>query len=161
MNLSASMLADHRTRALLGALSCLIVEVTEETLVRHGGAFERVTGDLRERGLRIAVDDVGAGYSGLGQLATLRPTYVKLDRGLVRHIDREPARVALVRALTDYARGTGGLLVAEGVETVEELAHVRAAGAPLVQGFLLARPVAPWPAFDGQALRHPPVALAG
>ncbi len=86
---------------------------------------------------------------------------MKLDRGLVRGLDREPARVALVRALADYARGTGGLLVAEGVETVEELAHVRAAGAPLVQGFLLARPGPPWPEVDADALRHPPVAVAG
>lgn len=148
VNLSAPMVVDHRTRALLDAspaLAALIVEITEETLVRHGEEIQRTIGGLRERGVRIAVDDVGAGYSGLGQLAGLRPTYVKLDRGLVRGIDREPARFALVRALTDYARRTGGMLVAEGVETVEELAHVRAAGAPLVQGYLLARPAAPWP----------------
>ena len=116
--------------------------------MRHSAEIERSLGELPERGVRFAVDDVGAGYSGLGQLATLRPTYVKLDRGLVRGLDREPARVALVRALADYARGTGGMLVAEGVETVEELAHVRAAGAPLVQGFLLARPGPPWPEVD-------------
>ena len=164
VNLSATMLVDTRTSEVLEGLpdlSRLIIEVTEETLVRHGPDIERILGELADRGVRFAVDDVGAGYSGLGQLATLRPTYVKLDRGLVRGLDREPARVALVRALADYARGTGGLLVAEGVETVEELAHVRAAGAPLVQGFLLARPGPPWPEVDVEALRHPPVALAG
>lgn len=164
VNLSAGLIVDPRTWALLDDspfLTRLIVEVTEETLVRRSEEIERTISGLRERGVRFAVDDVGAGYSGLGQLATLRPTYVKLDRALVRDIDRELARLALVRALADYARGTGGLLVAEGVETVEELAHVRAAGAPLVQGFLLARPGPPWPQIDARALEHPPVGLAG
>ncbi|MGH2847607.1 MAG: EAL domain-containing protein, partial [Thermoleophilaceae bacterium] len=151
VNLSAPMLVDRRTAELLQAcpaLSRLIIEVTEETLVRHGPAIDRMLGHLRHRGVLFAVDDVGAGYSGLSQLATLRPTYLKLDRGLVREIDREPARVALVRALSDYARGTGGLLVAEGLETAAELAQVRAAGAPLGQGYLLARPGEPWPEVD-------------
>ncbi len=98
------------------------------------------------------MDDVGAGYSGLSQLATLRPDYLKLDRVLVRGIDSDPGRTALMHALADYARDTGGLLVAEGVETSEELARVRSAGAPLVQGFLLARPGPPWPGVDASAL---------
>ena len=148
VNLSAPVLVDDRTAELLddtADVSRLIVEVTEETLIRHGAAIERTLGKLRERGVRFAVDDVGAGYSGLTQLATLRPTYIKLDRGLVHGIDTDPSRVALIRALADYARQTDGLLVAEGVETTVELAHVRAAGAPLVQGYLLARPGPPWP----------------
>ena len=148
VNLSAPVLVDDRAAQLLADVadvSRLIVEVTEETLIRHGAAIERTLSHLRERGVRFAVDDVGAGYSGLTQLATLRPTYVKLDRGLVQGIDGDPSRVALVRALADYARQTDGLLVAEGVETTAELEHVRAAGAPLVQGYLLARPGPPWP----------------
>ena len=153
-NLSAPLLVDPRTAELLDAsedLSRLIIEVTEETLVRHGEAVDRTLASLRRRGVQFAVDDVGAGYSGLSQLATLRPTYLKLDRGLVSEIAREPARVELVRALSVYARGTGGLLVAEGVETAEQLAHVRAAGAPLAQGYLLARPGEPWPQLDENA----------
>ena len=146
-------------------LSLLIIEVTEETLVRRTTEIASAIESLRERGVRFAVDDVSTYLSGLGQLATLRPTYVKLDQqsGLVTGIDREPARVTLMGALADYARGTGGLLVgAEGVETVEELARARAAGAPLVQGYLLARPAPPWPGIDEQALRAiPPVLLAG
>ena len=63
---------------------------------------------LRERGVRFAVDDVGAGYSGLSQLAALRPTYLKLDRALVRGIDQDPGRMALMRSLADYANATGG-----------------------------------------------------
>ena len=164
VNLSALMLVDDRTAELLAEVpdvSRLVVEVTEETLVRHGPVVERTVDGLRRRGARFAVDDVGAGYSGLSQLAVLRPTYVKLDRGLVRGIDTDPARTALVRALADYARQTDGLLVAEGVETRKELARVRDAGAPLVQGFVLARPGAPWPGFDADPLGIVPVALVG
>ena len=126
-------------------VSRLIVEVTEETLVRDGLAVLQTIGVLRARGVLFAVDDIGAGYAGLGQLATLRPSYLKLDRGLVQGIDSEPDRAALVSALAEYARNTGGLLVAEGVETPAELAEVRAAGVPLVQGYLFARPEPPWP----------------
>jgi EAL domain-containing protein (putative c-di-GMP-specific phosphodiesterase class I) len=164
VNLSAPMLVDSRTSALLETcpdLSRLIIEVTEETLVRHGEVIDRSLRSLRRRGVLFAVDDVGAGYSGLSQLATLRPTYLKLDRGLVHEIEREPARVELVRALSDYARGTGGLLVAEGVETRDQLAHVHAAGAPLVQGYLLARPGDPWPQLDDAALALVGEQLAG
>ena len=148
VNLSAPLLADPRTLAVLDSLpdvSSLIVEVTEEALVRQGPDVERATSALRSRGVLFAVDDIGAGYSGLGQLATLRPAYLKLDRGLVAGLDHEPALASLVRVLAGYARSTGGLLVAEGVETEAELAEVRAAGVPLVQGFLLARPGTPWP----------------
>ena len=155
VNLSAPLLGDPRTAGLLDGCSepgSLIVEVTEETLVRHEATAARATAELRERGMGIAVDDVGAGYSGLSQLATLRPTYLKLDRVLVRGIDSDPGRAALMHALADYARDTGGLLVAEGVETPEELASVRASGAPLVQGFLLARPGTPWPQVNTSAL---------
>jgi len=100
----------------------------------------------------VAVDDIGAGYSGLGQLAALRPAYLKLDRGLVRGIDTDAARSGLVRMLVDYAHSTGGLLVAEGVETAAELSEVRLTGATLVQGYLLGRPGKPWPDVDAVAL---------
>lgn len=148
VNLSAPLLADSRTLELFARcedISNLIVEVTEETLVRQGADVEHATQTLRSRGVLFAVDDIGAGYSGLGQLAVLRPAYLKLDRALVTGIDQEPARASLVRVLASYARSTDGLLVAEGVETEAELAEVRAAGVPLVQGFLLARPGPPWP----------------
>ena len=154
VNLSAPLLVDSRTTEIIDRCESpdrLIVEVTEDTLVRHGEAIDETLTTLRGRGIRFAVDDVGAGYSGLSQLAALRPTYLKLDRALVRGIDQDPGRMALMHSLADYARATDGLLVAEGVETPEELAHVRSAGAGLVQGFLMARPGAPWP----------PVRLAG
>ena len=86
---------------------------------------------------------------------------MKLDRGLVRGIDSDPARMALVRALAEYARDTDAMVVAEGVETRKELARVRDAGASLVQGYLLARPQEPWPGFDADPLGLEPLALVG
>ena len=162
VNLSAPLLADPRTLELFAEhddLGSLIVEVTEEALVRQGFDVEQATTALRGRGVLFAVDDIGAGYSGLGQLAVLRPAYLKLDRALVTGLDHEPALASLVRVLANYARSTGGLLVAEGVETEPELAEIRAAGVPLVQGFLLARPGPPWPelAACARADVHPAV----
>jgi EAL domain-containing protein (putative c-di-GMP-specific phosphodiesterase class I) len=92
---------------------------------------------------------MGSGYSGLRQITALSPTYLKLDRSLIRGIDTDPDRAALVRALAGYAGHTGAHLVAEGVETAEELAAVTAAGVPLVQGYLFGRPSAPWPSVGG------------
>jgi diguanylate cyclase (GGDEF)-like protein len=155
VNLSAPMLVDARVGDRLRAeadISRLIVEVTEETLVRHEAGVEEIVGRLAKRGTLVAVDDIGAGYSGLGQLATLRPSYLKLDRALVRGIDGDSARASLLRFLVDYSSSTGGMLVAEGVETEAELAEVLLAGAPLVQGYLLARPGPPWPVVDARAL---------
>lgn len=96
-------------------------------------------------GVRFAVDDMGAGYSGLRQITTVRPSYLKLDRSLISGIETDPDRGALVTALLGYARQTGGHLVAEGVETEAELETLEVLGVDLVQGYLLARPGWPWP----------------
>jgi EAL domain-containing protein (putative c-di-GMP-specific phosphodiesterase class I) len=100
---------------------------------------------LRARGARLAVDDMGAGYSGLRQITTVMPSYLKLDRSLVTGIDSDSDRAALVGALVGYSQQVGCLLVAEGVETEAELQAVRRLGVPLVQGFYLSRPGTPWP----------------
>ena len=149
VNLSCPVLLDPRTTDLLGAeldLRGLIVEITEEALAREAAGLEEVLEPLRARGLHLAVDDMGAGYAGLGQIAAVRPSYLKLDRSLIKGIDTSPERAALVEALVHYAERTGGHLVAEGVETAAELITVRDLGADLVQGYVYARPGAPWPA---------------
>ena len=153
VNLSGPVLVGELARArLLGLpdLSRLIVEVTEEALVQRDAALDAALAPLLERGASFAVDDMGAGYSGLRQITALHPTYLKLDRSLVRGIDADPDRAALVRALAGYAEHSRALLVAEGVETREELDAVAAAGAPLVQGYDLGRPQPPWPAIAVQ-----------
>ncbi len=153
VNLSAPVLLEPATMAMLVAagdgladgLGGLIVEITEETLVGGDMQLLHAIEPLRARGARLAVDDMGAGYSGLRQITAVHPSYLKLDRSLVSGIDGDEERAALVGALAGYSRQVGSLLVAEGVETDAELRTVRRLGVPLVQGFLLGRPGPPWP----------------
>lgn len=149
-------LARSRPRGLEG----LIVELTEETLVSNHLDFEATLADLRALGARIAVDDVGAGYSGLRQITSIVPDYLKLDRALVAGIHRDPDRAALVGALTGYANKVGSRLVAEGIEHRAELECLQALEVPLGQGFHLGVPDRPWPLRDGQAALGHSAALA-
>ena len=115
---------------------------------------------LLDRGAHLAVDDMGAGYSGLRQITSVRPDYLKLDRSLISGIDGDSERAALVGALAGYSKQVGSMLVAEGVETEAELAVVRELGVPLVQGYYFSRPAPPWPELDTGA-RTPPRGSAG
>jgi EAL domain-containing protein (putative c-di-GMP-specific phosphodiesterase class I) len=154
VNVSAPVLTEASTLALFhdvaddrpDGLTGLIVELTEETLVDTDGQLAETIGPLLARGAVLAVDDMGAGYSGLRQITAVRPRYLKLDRSLGAGIDTDAERAALVAALVGYSRQVGALLVVEGIETDAELDALQRIGVPLVQGFRLARPGAPWPA---------------
>jgi EAL domain-containing protein (putative c-di-GMP-specific phosphodiesterase class I) len=160
LNLSAPVLLQTETQTMLqqaaagrpDGLRGLIVEITEETLVQSDAELLGAFAFLRARGASLAVDDMGAGYSGLRQITEVHPRYLKLDRSLVTGIDGDAERAALVGALAGYAKQVDCMLVVEGVETDAELETVRSLGAPLVQGYLLGRPAPPWP--------HPDAALA-
>ncbi len=163
INLSASLLLDHRTAALLARnapLAGLVLELTENSLVDDSAELHAAIADLQAAGVDFAVDDMGVGYSGLRQITTVHVSYLKLDRSLITGIDASPGRCALVAALLGYTRQTGGLLVAEGIETAAELATLRGLGVPLAQGFYLGRPAPPWPLSSADATvlaapRHP------
>jgi EAL domain-containing protein (putative c-di-GMP-specific phosphodiesterase class I) len=122
------------------ALHRVVVELTEHTPVHDLAALRRQTDDLRARGALIALDDAGSGYSGLQQLAVLRPQVVKLDRALVSDADTDPVRVALAEMLGEFAGRIDAWLLAEGIETAAELAAFAQLGVPLAQGWLLGRP---------------------
>jgi diguanylate cyclase (GGDEF)-like protein len=148
VNLSGPVLVGAQAQALLAArtdVSRLIIEVTEEALVQRDASLEAALAPLLERGASFAVDDMGAGYSGLRQITALHPAYLKLDRSLVHGIDSDPDRAALMRALVGYGEHAGALLVAEGVETAAELEAVSAVGVQLIQGYYYGRPAPPWP----------------
>jgi diguanylate cyclase (GGDEF)-like protein len=148
VNMAAPALLDQRTLRMLDHmpdLTGLIIEVTEEALARSEAQLTETMAPLYARGARLAVDDIGAGYSGLSQIATVRPSYLKLDRSLVKGIDADDGRAALVSALASYAQRSGMLLVAEGMECAAELRTLNELGVPLGQGFFLSRPAAPWP----------------
>jgi diguanylate cyclase (GGDEF)-like protein len=156
VNLSGALLTDPRTHELLAGLSSLdglILELTENSLLEDTPGLHAAIAKLHVLGIRIAIDDMGVGYSGLRQITTVHPTYLKLDRSLIKGIDRDPDRGALVSALIGYATQTGGYLVAEGVETEAELETLEQLGVTLVQGFFLGRPAAPWPAVASRSVR--------
>ncbi len=168
VNLSIPALLDPPTFAMLDefaagnreGLEGLILEITEETLVDNTTEVLRIGDELRERGARIAVDDVGAGYSGLRQIIEVLPDYLKLDRSLVAGIDTDPDRAALVSAIAGYSRHVRSLLVAEGIERPAELRTLESLDVPLVQGFHLAMPAEPWPVVEAGAIAEADPALA-
>lgn len=101
---------------------------------------------LRSRGMRVAVDDAGAGFSSMQHVLRLRPDVIKLDVSIVRGMDSQPDRRAFVSSLVSFARATGCSLVAEAIESAGELETARALGVGCAQGFHLGTPEAAGPA---------------
>ncbi len=118
----------------------IVLELTEHARIDNYGAVLRALAPLRERGVRIAVDDAGAGYSSLRHILQLRPDILKLDLALTRDIDNDPARRSLAMAMVSFASEIGATVVAEGIETTEEFRTLRALNVPCGQGYRLARP---------------------
>ncbi|HEV7585298.1 MAG TPA: EAL domain-containing protein [Solirubrobacteraceae bacterium] len=143
LNLSPDALVELARRANLRQelrLDQLVVEVTEHTLVDSYAALHRELEPLRRRGLRIAVDDAGAGYASLRHVLELRPDFIKVDRSLIHGIADDHARRVAVKAFLSLALDLGSSVVAEGVERQEDLTTVRELGLHAVQGYLLGRP---------------------
>lgn len=118
----------------------LVFEITETERIRDTAHVVKIIKDYQRRGFLTAIDDFGAGYAGLSLLADFQPDIVKLDMALVRNVDREPARRAIVAGIVATCRALDCRIVAEGVESVEEYRALRAMGIGLFQGYLLARP---------------------
>ena len=118
----------------------VVLEVTEHAIINDYEPLKRVLHDLRGK-VRIAVDDAGAGYSGLRHILDLRPDLIKLDMSLTRDIDGDPARVAMTTALVRFAREIGSLIVAEGVESKGEYEALRRLKVDAAQGHFLHRPM--------------------
>ena len=98
----------------------IVVEVTEHSQVADYAQLRDALSDLRAIGVELAVDDAGAGYSSLQHIIQLHPDIIKLDISLTRAVDSDPARRALISALIFFARETGCLMIAEGIETEAE-----------------------------------------
>jgi EAL domain-containing protein (putative c-di-GMP-specific phosphodiesterase class I) len=144
-NLSASaLMSDAAIAALPEDLSDIVIEITENERVGDDDRLAQRLEPLRGRGARIAVDDAGAGYSGLQQVMRIQPDIIKLDRSLVANVDSDPAKAALIDSFVRFARRTGASVCAEGIETPEELKVLADLDVTYGQGFGLARPAAPW-----------------
>jgi len=121
------------------------LEITEGVPLSHFRLCKSILGEVRGRGVYLVVDDLGAGYSNLKYIADLEPRVVKLDRDLIVGLAHESRMHRLVKGITVLCKEMGAAVVAEGIETAEELAAVRDAGVKFGQGYLLARPAFPPP----------------
>jgi EAL domain-containing protein (putative c-di-GMP-specific phosphodiesterase class I) len=121
-------------------LERLVVEVTEHAAVADYEALLHALAPFRAGGIRLAIDDMGSGYANMQHVLRLAPDIIKLDVALVRGIDGDRARRALAGSLVVFAEEMGARLVAEGIETPDELAILIELGVPYGQGFHLARP---------------------
>lgn len=117
----------------------IVLELTEHTRVADYPQLTSCLAPLRADGVRIAVDDAGAGFSSLSHVLALSPELIKLDVDMCRGIESDDAREALVRALADFASHIGADIVAEGIESSEQLYVLREAGVRYGQGFFLGR----------------------
>ena len=118
----------------------LVVEMTEHTPVEDYPKLNAAVHELRWRGLRLAIDDVGAGFASLRHILELSPDFMKLDVTLTRDIDREEPRRILAGALTTFAKAIGAEIVAEGIQTEPELAVLQSLDVTFGQGYYLGVP---------------------
>lgn len=118
----------------------LLIEITEHTAVDNYEQLLGATDALRTLGFRIAIDDAGSGFSSMKHILELKPNVIKLDTALIRGIDDDPAKRALVLAMNAFAREIDSQIIVEGLETASEFETVRALGAEMAQGFFLGKP---------------------
>ena len=142
VNVSPAALEDEEVLALLHGsdLTRVVVEVTEHEAVGDYSGLRVVLQGLRDSGARIAVDDTGAGFASLRHVLMLQPDVVKLDTSLSRAVHYDERQQKLVTALLTFAREVGSIVLAEGIETDEQLVALRELGVPLGQGWHLGVP---------------------
>lgn len=136
-------------------LQPVMLEITESVPLARFSLCNAVLAELRERGISLVVDDLGAGYSNLKYIADLEPSAVKLDRKLITGLRINTRMFRLVAGIIALCHDLGCLVVAEGIETPEEFHAAEMAGVDLAQGYLLARPAFPLP----EATLPPPLAF--
>jgi len=159
VNVSARQLAsldlvaliDRATSEWLPSPSLLGLEITETDCVPDDEMTRRTMAALVDIGVRLAIDDFGTGYASLSYLSQFPADVVKIDQSFVRRMGEDRDATVLVKAMIDMAHSLGRKIVAEGVETEEQLARLKRLGADTVQGYLIARPQ---PAREIDALLH-------
>lgn len=122
-----------------GDLDAVVFELTEHTTIPDA-AIEDALAPIRKHGGLVALDDVGAGYSGLSRMNRLRPDFLKIDRQLVAGIDQDPAKLEMIESLGAVANRIDAWITVEGIETLAELDSMISLDVPLAQGFGLGRP---------------------
>lgn len=118
----------------------IIFEITERSAIENINEFKKIISNYKNQDYKIAIDDAGAGYSGLNLISDIYPHYLKLDMNLIRGIDKDNIKQALVRSLCEFTRITGTELIAEGIETSSELQTLIEIGVHYGQGYFIQRP---------------------
>lgn len=142
INSSPELIVSGRLAPLLAGLdpARIVLEITEHATVTDYDALTSALRPIRERGIRIAVDDAGAGYASMRHILSLKCEIIKLDMSLTRDVDSDPGRRALARGLISFASDIGSDITAEGIETRGELEVLRDLGVQKAQGYYLSRP---------------------
>ncbi|MBI5520677.1 MAG: EAL and GGDEF domain-containing protein [Desulfovibrio sp.] len=135
----------------------IVFEITERHSINEFALFHRTLDHYRSQGYLVAVDDAGAGYSGLTSVAQIRPEFIKIDMSLIQGIDKDPVKRALIETFVTFADKIGSKIIAEGIESQAQAACLIDIGVHYGQGYYLARPAAPKPALslDTAYLRKP------
>ncbi|MEW6066731.1 MAG: EAL domain-containing protein [Nitrospirota bacterium] len=123
----------------------IVLEITEKEAIENYKLFKEAVSYYSKLGFAIAVDDTGTGYSGLETLFELKPDFIKLDVSIVKHIDKNIVKQELAKSLIAISKKLNSEVIAEGIETEEELITLRDIGVDLGQGFLFAKPGPPFP----------------
>jgi EAL domain-containing protein (putative c-di-GMP-specific phosphodiesterase class I) len=118
----------------------IVIEITEKLVIENYGLFREAMAYFTDLGMRFAVDDVGAGYSGLESIASLKPAFLKIDIALVRDVHVSVANREMVKAIVGLGRGVGATVIAEGIQTELEARALEKMGIEYGQGYYLARP---------------------
>ena len=116
------------------------LEITEGQVIANINLYREAMHSFTELGFTFAIDDLGAGYSGLETLATLGASYLKIDMGLVRDVHQKRVNQQVVKAILELGAGVGATVIGEGIETREEAEALRAIGLRYAQGYLFGRP---------------------
>jgi EAL domain-containing protein (putative c-di-GMP-specific phosphodiesterase class I) len=121
----------------------IVIEITEQEVIENYDMFQATMATFAVLGMTFAVDDVGAGYSGLESIARLKPSFLKIDYSLVHDVDQSGVNRAMVEAIIKLGHEIGAEVIAEGIEKSEELNVLSAKGVDYGQGYYLARPDEP------------------
>ncbi len=120
--------------------SRVVIEITEKFEIPHYGIYQEILVRTKGKGLKIALDDVGVGYSTLERISEIGPDYLKYDRTLVRDIDKNLIRQELIKSFVSFANRIDSIIIAEGIENENELQFIKSMGIKYGQGFYLCRP---------------------
>ncbi|MBM7561607.1 EAL domain-containing protein [Fusibacter tunisiensis] len=131
----------------------IVFEITERTAINDMVSFKEILDNYRSQGYMVAIDDAGAGYSGLKTIHEVRPHFIKIDMDLIRNIDKDSFKQSLIKALIDVASTTNIKIIAEGIETKDELKTLILLGVHAGQGYYLRKPDKSFPILDEDLIK--------